>query len=115
MLAYHLSIRGDSQWRSHPYVTQRVIEEIPVPLVAPESWEWKQAVAIAEAVRAKTRNPTSQSLDLRIEQLVAALYGLDDGDCKWVLRTLGRAQQLEGIRELRLPTEVTLEPLRIAA
>jgi hypothetical protein len=49
--------------------------------------------------------------DLRVERLVAGLYGLSDEGCAWVLRVLEDAEALEPIRTLRLPDPRLLKPL----
>ena len=102
ILAYHLRTRGETEWRSHPYVTQHVIEELPIP--DPELNGYKPiARKIADAARRRARskkpNPT---LELEIEGLVAELYGFDTSDWNWTLDVLQHAQSLEGIKELRL-------------
>jgi adenine-specific DNA-methyltransferase len=115
LLAYHLRTRGDFEWRSHPYVTQRVIEELPVPRLREGTSQWAQAQAIAEAVRARPDGaPPASEADLRIERLVLGLYRLDADDWGWTLRALQEAQALEGIRELRLPDAAELRAIRVA-
>lgn len=101
MLAYHLKRSGDNEWRSHPYITQRTISELPVPNVQPGTWGWQQAKAIAAAAR-RTSAHYSTEADLHLEGLVAGMYGLTEADCRWVGDVLNRAQSLEAIRRLRL-------------
>ncbi len=102
MLAYHLKRTGDSEWRSHPYVTQKTIAELPVPVASEGQWQWRQAKAIADAVslRRATKCPNIDS-DLHIDSLVAGLYGLDKDACAWVLNVLNQAQSLQAITSMR--------------
>lgn len=107
MLAYHLLVSGESGWRSHPYVTQKVIATLPVPDPLAEPRRRSQAEAIAAAARA-CAGSLSRADDLAVEALVAGLYGLDDADVATVASVLTEAQTLEGIRELRFdPAAVT--------
>ena len=113
MLAYHLKRTGESEWRSHPYVTQKTIAELPVPLVYQGQWQWRQARAIADAVsERRIARSTDISRDLYIDSLVAGLYGLDKRGCAWVLEVLNQAQSLEAIATMRAkPSQ--LRPVRV--
>lgn len=112
MLAYHLKRFGDNEWRSHPYVTQRVLAELPIPQVAPGTWQWSQAIEIARATREIETLGLAPDRDLRVEALVAGLYGLKRTDCEWVLGVLDGADALQPIRSLRVDLADLLDPVR---
>lgn len=114
MLAWHLKRQGEIEWRSHPYITPRMIRRFPVPM--PDSVDdWAQVRAIADAVRKRRRVDQHDSPeDLLVERLVAGMYGLSEKDMQWVLRTLESVQQLEPIRTLRLNSAALVTPLRVA-
>lgn len=113
MLAYHLKRTGDNEWRSHPYVTQKTIAELPVPVISEGQWQWNQAKAIADAV-AKRRSGHSNGTvdDLHIDSLVAGMYGLNKQGCSWVLGVLNEAQSLRAITTMRA-NATELKPVRI--
>jgi len=113
MLAYHLKRTGDNEWRSHPYVTQKTIAELPVPVPSEGHWQWRQANAIGAAVsRRRSDLSTDVAGDLYIDSLVAGLYGLDEKGCARVLNVLTQAQSLQAITTMRAePGQV--RPLRI--
>lgn len=113
ILAYYLKKRGESEWRSHPYLTQRIISELPVPNVLEGTWQWRQAQEIADAVRRRIKSNSPDS-DLLVERLVAGLFEFTDSDCAWALQVLDLAQSLEPIRTLRLAEPKALYPLRIS-
>jgi adenine-specific DNA-methyltransferase len=111
MLAWHLKRQGENEWRSHPYITQRVIEQLPIP--DPRN-NIRQAHAIADAViRRGPIGPNNGPADLEIERLVAGLFDLTDDDMAWVLDVLDAAQALEPIRSLRLHDGKAISPFRI--
>jgi adenine-specific DNA-methyltransferase len=114
LLAYYLKSLGETEWRSHPYVTQAVLAKLPVPQVKEGTWEWKQARAIADAVRAPARCmcPGSDN-DLHIERLCAGLFGLTAEDCSWVSQVLNQTENMEPLRTLRLPSHL-MHPVRVA-
>lgn len=101
MFAYHLRKSGESEWRSHPYVTPTQLAALPIPAPLAETPAWRQAVEIADRVRKHLRGGgRSQKLDLEIEGLVAGIYGLDHSDLDWVKSVIRDAQDLEPMRDL---------------
>ena len=113
MLAYHLKQTGESEWRSHPYITQKTISELPIPEIDEGKWKWRQAQAIADAVEHRRKNNSERAgADLYIDSLVAGLYGLDQKGCAWVLGVLNDAQPLRPITSMRLES-AKLAPLRV--
>jgi hypothetical protein len=114
LLAYHLKRFGENEWRSHPYVTQRIISELPIPDVREGTWQWRQARAIAEAAARRRKRSSRYILDdLMVDRLVAGLYGLSERDCGWVLKVLDSAQALEPIRSLRVNDPHSLRPIKV--
>jgi len=112
LLAYHLKSLGETEWRSHPYVTQKIIASLPIPKVVEGTWQWCQALAIADAVRDQTlRKDPSGGVDLQIERLCAGLFGLTLRDCEWVLGVLDRVEGMEPLRTLRLADVACMSPL----
>jgi len=115
MLAVHLKRTGENEWRSHPYVTQRGLSELPIPEPVPGSQVWIQAKAIAERVGCRREGASpGDAGDIEIECLVAGLYGLDSADLAWAMRVLSEAQNLEGVTTLRLSTSQRVTPLVVA-
>jgi hypothetical protein len=113
MLAYHLKQTGENEWRSHPYVTQKTIAELPVPVVSEGHWRWHQAKAIAQAVSQRRLTKCKDiGGDLYIDSLVAGLYGMDKGGCTWVLDVLNQAQSLQAIATMRAEPN-HLRPVRV--
>jgi hypothetical protein len=115
LLAWYLKRHGETEWRSHPYVTQHVIRNFPIPLPSSRA-EVAQAVAIAEAVcrRRRVRHHDSEE-DLEVERLVAGLFGLTQSDMRWVLDVIDSAQSVEPIRTLRLPSASLVVPRTVRA
>jgi adenine-specific DNA-methyltransferase len=110
LLAVHLKRGGDLEWRSHPYVTQRTLAELPIPLPRPHTREWHQAAAIAGAVQLHLAGQLSE---LHVEGLVGGLYGLCADDMRWVGEVLSNAGNLQAITALRLPVDQLIEPVTV--
>jgi adenine-specific DNA-methyltransferase len=115
LLAYHLRRSGDSEWRSHPYVTPKTLRDLPIPWPGREgSKSWRQAEAIAAAAReraAATDETMVDELDIHVDRLVAGLYGLSRADCGWVLDVLDQTQALQAFTKLRLSDRERLRPV----
>jgi predicted RNA methylase len=102
MLAYYLRTHGEAEWRSHPYLTQQIIETLPVPTPSARNRSTVKELAEAARCRGAAKSTTVDESELRIEGLVAKLFGFDERDWLWALGVVAGAQQLEAIRELRL-------------
>lgn len=110
LLAVHLKRGGELEWRSHPYVTQKTLAALPIPLPREDSRLWHQAAAIAAAVEAHL---TGHHCDHQIEGLVGGLYGLTSKDMRWVAEVLFGAADLDAIRNLRLPVDRHIDPITV--
>jgi adenine-specific DNA-methyltransferase len=116
LLAWHICGSGESEWRSHPYVTPTVLSRLPIPKPESGTKEWRQARAIAEASASARRCAlTSHYLaDLEVERLVAGLYRLGPKDCSWVADTLRETQDLAAFAPLRLSDPSLISPVMAA-
>lgn len=115
MFAYHLRKSGESEWRSHPYLTQKVISRLPIPLPVEGETSWSQAQAIAKEVDKVILNgEIAAVIDLRIEGLVAGLFKLNDDDMPWVKNVISSAQALEPMRTLQTLNLNKISPLHVS-
>lgn len=111
LLAYHLRTTGENEWRSHPYVTQKVISGLPIPIPKQGTKSWVQAKAIAASVDEVLKGDTlAIGADIEIESLVAALFGFNESSYSWVEHVLEQAEALEPIRTLRLDDGLRVVP-----
>ncbi|MEA2999388.1 MAG: adenine-specific DNA-methyltransferase [Sphingomonadales bacterium] len=110
LFAFHLKRGGELEWRSHPYVTQKTLAALPIPLPRPGSQGERQAAAIAAVV---AEHLATGDKEIEIEALVGGLYGLDGGDIEWVLDVLDGAADLDAMRRLRLASRTAIQPLTV--
>lgn len=102
MYYYIIKRYGETEWRSHPYLTLKQIRELPVP--------HEMQTSIAESGR---ENPFGQLrrllkagrsvppyLDAKIERVVAAYFGLTKSDYRRIFATLSSLQALRPVRTL---------------
>ncbi|MDG5789780.1 TaqI-like C-terminal specificity domain-containing protein [Evansella sp. AB-P1] len=110
MLYYYLKKYGDNEWKSHPYITQKIVKQLPIPIInEDEKDERAQLIAIHEIVT-KLINSYDYDLDIELESLVAGLYKLDSNDCILINNGIRDSEQLKAISALTLPQDVKIVP-----
>ena len=107
MYYYLVKSHGETEWRSHPYLTQQQVLGLPLP--PKQRWNVNGTPvveAISKALRpylSKGKQPPAK-VDALVERLVAKAFGLTRHDYRWIYGTLGEVQQLVPIRALRAVT-----------
>jgi hypothetical protein len=103
LLALHLVRTGETEWRSHPYVTPKMLAMLPIPTPAPANANWRQAKAIAEAVERvhSVSDKNRPQAEATVDRLVAGLFGLDVDGCAWVQSVLAQTQALRAFSHTR--------------
>jgi adenine-specific DNA-methyltransferase len=104
MYYYLVKTHGETEWRSHPYLTQTQILDFPMP-----DADWalpkvmRRTKRIAQLVRdaAELNTKVTAAADAEIESHVAALFGLSKQDYHVIYQTLDNVQQLLPVRELK--------------
>jgi len=94
---------GETEWRSHPYVTQTQILELPLPERDRLAQNLKVVDEIARLLKPYTRKGTEPpiAVDAGVERLVADLYGLTEEHYRVIYSTLDSVQDLLPIRTLK--------------
>jgi len=104
MYYYLVKNHGETEWRSHPYVTQKQILSLPLP--GPDVLHKNHAKCVQEIAdllrpfALEGREP-SVEVDARVEFLVATLYGLTRVHYETIYSTLDSVQDLLPIRTLK--------------
>ncbi len=106
MLAWYLRWSGENQWRSHPYVTPRVLKSLPVPEPSSDSTVGDLAQAIAaKAARARLGDNGAEH---DVDQLTYRLFGLGAEASDWVSNVLhdtdDSLEYFQRMRQVRPPT-----------
>ncbi len=106
VITYYLIKKyGENEWRSHPYLTQTMVGNLPFPKIDLKDEAIQKTIhQITELVRnevidSKEKN-ISLKIDLQIEKIVAQLFGLDKDDYKTIFETLTSSEQLIPIKRL---------------
>ena len=101
---YIAKTHGETEWRSHPYLTQKQLMEIPVPSLDSLSKRYCQQVKSMVRTLQKYKDkggPLSLDDEAHIERMVAEIYGLTPQNYEAIFRSINDAQDLIPIRVLR--------------
>ncbi len=101
---YLVKSYGETEWRSHPYLTQTQVLGLPLPAQFILNGGKKHLVlSIAELLKAYTARGEDipGAVDARVERMVAELYGLTRRDYGFIYSTLEGVEQLIPVRALR--------------
>lgn len=104
MLYYYYKSTGEIEWKSFPYVTQAIIEQMPVKAIDFEDQaEQELHDEISNRVRDLLAGPPGgmQEEDFELERRVMDLYGLDENQRGHVFSVLNNeVQRLRIVREV---------------
>ena len=101
---YIAKTHGETEWRSHPYLTQKQLMEIPVPSLDSLSKRYcRQVESIVRILRKYTHTAALPSPDdeASIERMVAEMYGLTSQDYEAIFGAIHDAQDLIPVRVLK--------------
>ncbi len=96
---------GENEWKSHPYLTQGMIGDLPFPKIDFNDKLIQKNISDVtywiknEVLKSKEKN-ISLSVDLNIEKIVAQLFGLTKEDYNTIFKTLTISEQLIPIKRL---------------
>ena len=99
MLAWYLRWTGENQWRSHPYVTPKVLKRLPIP--DPLSVNLTKIARRIAAESRKARKGINGS-EYVVDNLVCRLYDLNSVDRLWVSHVLAETEdRLDYFNQMR--------------
>lgn len=106
LITYYLIKKyGENEWKSHPYLTQKVLVNLPFPDIDFNSKKQSQLIkkitkiVQLEVLNSKDKNITKDS-DLEIERTIAYFFNLNKYDYDVIFKTLHAAEQLIPIKRL---------------
>jgi hypothetical protein len=87
LIAIHLAKTGETEWRSHPYITQKVIRDLQLPIPVAGSHQESIAKEIA-SLSMRLHVQDDFELEERLDHLVAELLGHGEQLVKWAITFL---------------------------
>lgn len=101
MFYYLLKQYGETEWRSHPYLTQSQIADLPLPEVesAKAQDSQKKIVGLLKPYLEKDQ-AIPKDVDASVEALIASMFGLSKKDYVVLYKTLSSTQGLIPVKAL---------------
>lgn len=105
MTYYLIKKYGENEWKSHPYLTQTMLVNLPFPKIDFNSAAVKKLInRVTELIKKEVSHSNdkniSKSNDLFIERVVAFFFKLNKTDYETIFETLSSAEQLIPIKRL---------------
>jgi len=98
---YLLKKYGESEWRSHPYLTQSQILKLPLPkITSEESRKVQNKIVLLLKPYLEKNIKLPKDVDAKVEYLISRLYCLNIDDYRTIYNTLNSTQGLIPVREL---------------
>ncbi|AKH95423.1 N-6 DNA methylase [Elizabethkingia anophelis] len=105
MTYYLIKKYGENEWRTHPYMTQTALMNLPLPEIDFDNTKISSQINIVtqiineEARYSKEKNISKKS-DLMVERMVANFFSLNEEDYNIIIETLRNSEQLIPIKRL---------------
>lgn len=98
---YLLKKYGETEWRSHPYLTQSQVLNLPLPDTFSKEAKsaQKKIVSLLKPYLEKQLS-IPKNIDAQTEFLVASMFGLSKNDYELIYKTITSTQGLIPVREL---------------
>lgn len=103
VMYYYLTKKyGETEWRSHPYLTQKQVLDLPLPNLESEAAKSSvKKIAVLLRPHLQSANGIPADVDARLENHIGKLYGLSEDDYKLIYKTLDSSQDLLPVKALK--------------
>jgi adenine-specific DNA-methyltransferase len=103
MYYYLVKNHGETEWRSHPYITQKQILDLPIPEITNSESHQSKIDKVTSLIKPYLEANTTlpKTVDARIERLVASFYGLTEEDYRTIFETIYNVEDLLPVRALK--------------
>lgn len=94
---YYMKLYGENEWKSHPYLTKRILQELPIIRFDNESELHRQ---IADGAR-KLNFHYAARIDSELELLVRRAYGLGKKEVERIKHEMAELPDLGALKEMK--------------
>lgn len=94
---YYIKTYGENEWKSHPYLTKRILESLPLVPYDPTN---EACIAIGRLAK-ELCNRYVISVDLELEDMIKRLYHLSDDAMSHIKNELAKMPALDAIKEMK--------------
>ena len=93
---YYLKVFGENEWKSHPYLTKKIIFSLPIRPYVGDCLD-EQIIEIST----KLSRGYSYELDMKLENLIIQKYGLNEEDKGLVIREMNSLPNLSSVNNMK--------------
>ena len=97
---YYLKKYGENEWKSHPYLTKRIIFSLPLKKFV----ECKLSNEICQLAR-RLLISYDRDVDLKLEKKIFELYGLKNEEIMTVMEEINKLPDLSAINNMKFNKE----------
>tara|TARA_Y100000590_G_scaffold161645_1_gene185338 strand:- start:7488 stop:9209 length:1722 start_codon:yes stop_codon:yes gene_type:complete len=90
---------GELEWRSHPYLTQSQIGDIPIPILKNNKKIINEIISLMKSY--KEKGALTNEVDLKIELLIGKLFKLTKNDFKVIMNLINESDELLPVKHLK--------------
>ena len=94
---YYLKVYGENEWKSHPYLTKKIIFSLPIRPYEGSDID-KEIIDLAKMLMKKYDRVS----DLKLELLIMKKYGLNIKDKRLILEEMNRLPNLNAINNMKM-------------
>ena len=93
---YYLKTYGESEWKSHPYITKQILFSLPIPPFTNTT----KCLEVSKLAKALSRR-YDRDIDWLLEDSVLRVFGLNNVDKQRISETMNRLPNLASVNEMR--------------
>ncbi len=95
---YYLKVFGENEWKSHPYITKRILSQLPLRNIKTVSLQLvKEIASVAQRLQASY----SADIDKRLELLISEALELSETEILTIRQEIGKLPDLSAINEMK--------------
>ena len=115
MLYYYFTKFADTEWKSFPYLTQKVIQTLPVKKIDFKNHVEKNIhddISDLVYIATNENKHITLEIDAKIERLVMKLYNISNKECDKIMKSFDKVQELRIMREIKVSNPSIFHPSR---
>jgi len=93
---YYLKVYGENEWKSHPYLTKKIIFSLPLKTYTGDELDTKIATLAKEIA-----NNYTYKADIELEWLIMKRYELTNDECSMIAEEMQRLPNLSAINGMK--------------
>lgn len=108
IMFYYLTTKtGEIEWKSHAYITQNTINNLPIRIINSEDKSNKIIVdAIVKLVKLGIKEEKFPiEIDIKIEYLICTLLGLTEDEMNFIVEKINSMQNLQAINRMKVQVD----------